>query len=120
MKYNLVLEKSTEFAIRAIKLYQYLSENKKEYVLSKQLLRSGTSIGANVKEGINAMSKREFVSKLNISLKEANETEYWLGLLYKTGYIKEKEYISIKDECVRIIKIITAILKSATKTIDKK
>jgi len=115
MKDNLIFEKSETFAIRIIKLYKYLSNKQKEYVLSKQLLCSGTSIGANVREGINAMTKREFVSKLNISLKEANETEYWLKLLYKTEYIKENEYMSINDDCIRIIKILTAILKSATK-----
>ena len=119
MKNNLILEKTKKFAIRIIRLYQHLNKEKQEYTLSKQLLRSGTSIGANAKEGINAMSKKEFISKFNISLKEANETEYWLELLYETDYINENEYASINKDCVETIKIITAILKSTTESIKK-
>ncbi len=89
---NVVVEKSKKFAIRIIKLYQYLCENKKEFILSKQLLRSGTSIGANVKEAIRGQSKADFISKLNISLKETSETEYWLELLYETNYITKVQF----------------------------
>ena len=89
---NVVVEKSKKFAIRIIKLYQYLCENKKEFILSKQLLRSGTSIGANVKEAVRGQSKADFISKLNISLKETSETEYWLELLYETNYITKVQF----------------------------
>ena len=78
---NVIVEKSKKFAIRIIKLYKYLCDNKNEYVLSKQLLRSGTSVGANVKEAIRGQSKADFIAKMNIALKEASETEYWLDLL---------------------------------------
>ena len=112
MKSNIIEEKTKYFAIRIINLYKYLTINKKEYILSKQLLRSGTSIGANVKEGISAMSRKEFISKLNISYKEAKETKYWLELLKETDYIEENEYKSIDEECSEIIKIIVSILKT--------
>ena len=87
MKENLVFDKSKDFAIRIVNLYKYLCETKKEYVLSKQVLRSGTSIGANIAESECAISKKDFMSKLYIALKEATETLYWLELLYKTEYI---------------------------------
>ena len=114
MKKNIIEEKTKHFSIRIIKLCKYLGNEKKEFILSKQLLRSGTSIGANVKEGINAMSKKEFISKLNIAFKEAKETEYWLEILKETEYIKQNEYESINEECIQIIKIIATVLKTAT------
>ncbi|MCL2342246.1 MAG: four helix bundle protein [Firmicutes bacterium] len=117
MKNNIIEEKTKQFAIRIIKLYKYLTIKKNEHILSKQLLRSGTSIGANVKEGTRAISKKEFISKLNISYKEAKETEYWLELLKETNYIEENEYESINRECIEIIKIIVSILKTATKSV---
>ena len=95
MKYNAVAVKSKAFAIRAIRLYQYLCEEKHEYTLSRQTLRSGTSIGANVKEAIHGQTNPDFYSKMNIALKEAAETEYWLELLYETGYIDAKQFESI-------------------------
>jgi four helix bundle protein len=101
-----------------VNLYQYLSTEKKEYVLSKQLLRSGTSIGANVKEAVVAQSKREFIAKLNISLKEANESEYWLELLHHTGYLDAK--LDILDECRSIIRILTSIIKSTNNNMPTK
>ena len=88
-KENVIVEKSKSFALRIIRLYRYLCGEKNEYILSKQLLRSGTSIGANVKEAIRGQSKADFYAKMNISPKEASETEYWLELLYESGYIEE-------------------------------
>ena len=88
MKNNIVACKSKEFALRCIRLYKYLVSEKKEYVMSKQLLRSGTSIGANIKEALRGQSKADFYAKMNISLKEASETEYWLELLNESGYIE--------------------------------
>ena len=114
---NIIVDKSKAFALRIIRLYQYLSNEKNEYVLSKQLLRSGTSIGANVKEAIRGQSKADFVFKMNISLKEASETEYWLELLYESGYISKKEFESIMPECVEIIKILTSIINSSNKEV---
>ena len=105
--------KTRDFAIRIIKCYQYLTENKSEFIMSKQMLRSGTSIGANVRESINAQSRPDFISKLSIALKEADETDYWLELLLATGYLNDKEYQSIQDECTEIIKMLTSIIKSS-------
>lgn len=107
-----VLEKSIDFSIRIINLYKFLCEEKHEYVLSKQVLRSGTSIGANIKESQNAQSKPDFISKMCIALKEAGETEYWLELLVKTEYIKKSQYDSINSDCVELIKMLTSIIKS--------
>ena len=110
---NTVVVKSKAFAIRIIRLYQFLQNEKKEYTLSKQLLRSGTSIGANIKEAIRGFSKKDFRFKLGIALKEASETEYWLELLYETEYISEKQFLSTNDDCIELIKILTAILNSS-------
>ncbi len=111
---NTVIEdKSKKFAVRIIKLYKYLSETKKEFVISKQVLRSGTSIGANVKEGEYAQSKSDFISKMNIALKEAAETKYWIELLSETDYITQEQSESISADCSEIIKILTAIVKSS-------
>ena len=109
-KDNKVLGDSKSFAIRIIKLYQFLVEKKQEYVLSKQVLRSGTSIGANVRESINAQSKMDFINKLNIALKEADETEYWLELLCETGYITEQQFNSIYTDCGIIAATLTNII----------
>ena len=110
---NIIVNKSKAFAIRIIKLYKYLCTEKKEFVLSKQLLRSGTSIGANVKEAIRGQSKDDFAHKMNISLKEASETEYWLELLFETDYITEQQFNSIIADCTELIKILTSIIKSS-------
>ena len=106
-----VADKSYSLALRIIKLYQYLKDEKKEFVLSKQVLRSGTSIGAQVREAKFAQSRADFISKLSIALKEANETQYWLQLLYETKYITEKEFASIHNDLVEILRILTAICK---------
>ncbi|MCL1919671.1 MAG: four helix bundle protein [Kiritimatiellaeota bacterium] len=115
MRENVVQMKSKAFAVRVVRLYQYLSESRKEFVLSKQLLRCGTSIGANVKEAIRGQSKADFSAKMNISLKEASESEYWLELLYETGFLTEKEFTSIVAECTELIKLLTSIVKTSRK-----
>ena len=112
MKYNVVVEKSMNFAIRIVKLYKYLSKEKDESILSKQLLRSGTSVGANIKEGIYGQSKKDFISKMSIALKEIVETEYWLELLFRTDYLTEKQYKDINADCSEIAKILTSIVKN--------
>lgn len=108
---NKILEKSKAFAVRIINMYKYLCNEKKEFVISKQVLRSGTSIGANIKECINAESKLDFIHKLGIALKEADETEYWLELLYETDYITSEQFDSIVSDCKEIIRILIAIIK---------
>lgn len=110
---NVIVDKSKAFAVRIVNLYKYLNENKKEYILSKQLLRSGTSIGANVKEAIRGQSKQDFIAKMNISLKEASETEYWLELLHETDYLNDNEFESIYKECQELLKILIRIVKNS-------
>ena len=110
---NVIENKSFQFAIRIVRLYKFLCEEKKEYILSKQLLRAGTSIGANVTESQQAQSKPDFVSKISIALKEASETKYWIKLLGATEYLSENQTTSILDDCVEIEKILVTILKSA-------
>ena len=112
-KDSIIRQKSFDFAIRIVKLYKYIVSEKKEYVLSEQLLRSGTSIGANVNEAIYGQSKKDFVSKLHIALKEASETEYWIELLNVSGYLDEKEYQSIINDNTEILKILTSIIKTS-------
>ena len=112
MKNNVIVIKSKEFAIRIIKLYQYILREKKEFILSRQLLKSGTSIGANVKEAIRGQSKADFYAKMNIALKEASETEYWIELLFEGNYLNQKQFQSIYDDCQEIIKILMAITKT--------
>ena len=106
---NVIVDKSKFFAIRIVRAYKYLTAEKNEYVLSKQLLRSGTSIGANVKEATRGQSKPDFYSKLNIALKEASETEYWLEILYETEYIDKKLFESINEDCQELIKLLVSI-----------
>ena len=112
VKENLIVIKSKAFALRIINMYKYLTADKKEYVMSKQILRSGTSIGANVKEAFRGQSKADFYAKMNIALKEASETEYWLELLYESGYIEEIHFQSIYPECQELIKILVSICKT--------
>ena len=113
MKDNISIEKSFEFAVRVVNLCKYLTQEKKEYILSKQLLRSGTSIGANITEAQRGQSKADFASKMNIALKEAYETEYWIRLLYRTGYLGQKVYESIHTEILELISILMSICKTA-------
>lgn len=110
---NLIQEKSFNFAVRIVKFFKYLQKEKREFILSKQILRSGTSIGANIEEGIGGQSKRDFIAKFQISLKEARETRYWLRLLEATDYISATEAKSMLKDCEDIINILTAILKTA-------
>ena len=114
---NAIKQKSMSFAIRIVRLYQYLQEEKKEFILSKQLVRSGTSIGANIWEALQGQSKNDFIAKMSISLKEAVEAEYWLELLYETEYITKAEYESIYADCNEITKLLTSIVKSARKNL---
>ena len=110
---NIVVQKSKAFAIRIIRLYQHLTTEKKEFILAKQVLRSGTSIGANIRESTRAQSTADFLSKMQISLKEADETEYWLELLMETEYITEKAGNSLLADCDELIKLIAAIVKTS-------
>ena len=112
MSENVIREKSFRFAVRIVKLYQYLSEEKREFVMSKQLLRSGTSIGANVREALQGQSKADFTAKMSMSLKEAAESEYWLELLYETGYLTQEEYDSIRLDAGEVSRLLTAIVRS--------
>ena len=112
MKRNEVKAKSLEFARRIVRVYQYLSDEKHEYVLSKQLLRSGTSIGANIAEAQYGSSRKDFCNKLYIALKECAETIYWLELLYSCDYLTEKEHASLQRDCEEILRILTSITKS--------
>jgi four helix bundle protein len=116
-KNNEILDLSFSFAVRVVKLCKYLADEKKEYILSKQLIRSGTSIGANVAESQDAQSKKDFISKLSISLKEARETKYWIMLLIETEYIpKNSENIkTLLHELESIIKLLSSIIISSKK-----
>ena len=111
-KRNVIKEKSFLFAIEIVGLYKVLAE-RKEFVLSKQVLRSGTSIGANIREAEHAQSKADFIHKLSISLKEANETEYWLDLLYETKYINQIEFENLKSKIIELLKLLTSIINTS-------
>ncbi len=113
MKEKVLKDKTLKFAIRIVNLYKFLIENKKEFVLSKQILRAGTSIGANCREGDFAESKVDFIHKLSIAQKECNETMYWLELLFLTNFISDAEYKSIYSDAEEIIKLLTASIKTA-------
>ena len=118
IKRNIIRDKSFDFSVRIINLFKLLTSERKELVLSKQLLRSATSIGANIEEGIAAFSKKEFVVKLQISYKEAFEAYYWIKLLYKTEFINEAEFKSLEKDVEEIIKLLTTILKSTKQNIN--
>ena len=105
-------QKSLQFAIRIAKFCNYLQTDKREYIVSKQIFRSGTSIGANIREGRNAQSKSDFISKLNIALKEADETQFWIELLLGAGYISEVEYTSLNEDIKQIIALLTSSIKT--------
>jgi four helix bundle protein len=110
---GILVDKSYQFALRVVKLYKYLCNEKNEYVLSKQVLRSGSAIGALVKEAEYAQSKADFISKLSIALKEANETEYWLMLLKDSEYITEKMYQNIKPDIKELLKLLISSIKTS-------
>ena len=115
---NVVRTKSKSFAIRVIHLYQHLCESKKEFVMSKQLLRSGTSIGANIAKALCGVSRKDFLSKMYIAFKECSETNYWLDLLYETDYLNEQEYQSIHNDCEELSKLLSSITKSTQDSIN--
>ena len=109
---NVILVKSKEYALRIIKMYKYLCSEKKEFVMSKQILRSGTSIGANIREGSRGQSKPDFIAKMSIAQKEAEETCYWLELLYESGYISKSIFESMYKDNLEILKILSSIIIS--------
>ncbi|ARV06445.1 four helix bundle protein [Polaribacter sp. SA4-10] len=113
---NIIQIKSYDFAVRVVKLYKHLSQEKKEFVLSKQLLRSGTSIGANVEEAIGGQSRKDFFAKLTIAYKEARESHYWIRLLKDTDFLTEKESVSLLKDIEEILKIIGSIQKTVRNT----
>ena len=116
---NITQRKSYSFAIRIVNAYKYLITKQKEFVLSKQLLRSGTAIGALVREGIHAQSRLDFLNKMNIALKEAYETEYWISLLYDTGYISKRMYQSIHEDSVELVKLLSSTVKTMKDSLGK-
>lgn len=119
MKENIIKNKSFAFALRIVKAYQFLCEHKKEYILSKQMLRSGTSVGAMVREAEHAESSADFVHKMAIALKEANETEYWIELIEQSNYLEEKVAISLKNDLAEILKLLIAIIKTSKENAKK-
>ena len=115
MKENILIDKSVDFAARIIKLCKFLEEKKNEHIISKQIIRSGTSIGANINEAQYGNSKADFISKLHISLKETAETEYWLRLLFKSEYIDEKMFNSLLEDCLELKKLLISSINTAKK-----
>ena len=111
MRDNTILRKSLAFSVRIVNLHKYLTSQKKEYILSRQMCKSGTSIGANIAEAQRAQSTADFVSKMKIALKEASETQYWLQLLHETDYLSDKAFDSLHKDLLEIIKILTSICK---------
>ena len=112
---NVIKTKSYMFAIRIVKSYQFLTGEQKEFVLSKQMLRSGTAVGALIRESEHAESRADFIHKMSIALKETNETEYWLLLLHDTGYLEKKIYESIVSDCQELIRMLISIIKTSKK-----
>jgi four helix bundle protein len=116
---SIVATKSYAFAIQTIRIYKILSEERKEYILSKQLLRSGTSIGAQIREAEHAQSTADFLHKMNVALKEANETEYWISLLNDAGFINQDEFIAINGDCAEVLKLLISIVKTTKSNLIK-
>ena len=110
---NVVQEKSYAFAVRIVRMYQHFSLEKREFVLSKQVLRSGTSVGANVEEAIGGLSKKDFAARMGIAYKEARETSYWLRLLNDSGYIDDAAFASMHNDCEELLKLLYTIVQSA-------
>lgn len=115
---NVLKDKSYKFALRIVKLYKYIIDNNNEYVLSKQVLRSGTSIGANVEEAIGGASKKEFINKILIAYKEARETKYWINLLKDSDYIDNKSSVSLINDCDELIKLTGKIISTSRKNLN--
>lgn len=115
---NTLKDKSLLFAVRCVNLYKLLSDERKEYVISKQMLRSGTSIGANISEAMCAESDKDFIHKLHIAYKEANETQYWFEVMLKSTLISDKEYSSINNDLAELLALLTTIIKTSKKKLD--
>lgn len=113
MKENIIKDKSFAFAVEIVALYKDLANNKKEYVMSRQLLKSGTSIGANIREAEFAQSKADFINKMSVSLKEANETDYWIDLLFTTNYLTKTEFDAFKPKSQEMLRLLVSIVKSS-------
>jgi four helix bundle protein len=113
MGVNIIKEKSFDFALKIVSMYQLLVDEKREFVLSKQLLRSDSSVGANIREAEHAESKADFIHKMSISLKEANESSYWIELLFRSNYITENQYKNINNDLTEILKLLTSIIKTS-------
>ena len=118
MKKNIIVDLSVEFALEIIEVYKLLAYNKKEFVMSKQMLRSGTAVGALIAEAQNAESKKDFIHKLAIAQKECGETEYWLYLLHKSNFIANSQYASLYDQCKSIMKILRSIIISTKQKLN--
>lgn len=116
---SIVGDKSLAFAKRVAKCYRFLLDKKKESILSKQILRSGTSIGANIREELYAQSRKDFISKMNIALKEAGETDYWLEVIHSAKYLTETEYESMKNDNDELIKLLTSTIKTTKENTPK-
>lgn len=116
---SIVGDKSLAFAKRIAKLYRFLVDKKKETIMSKQILRSGTSIGANIREGLFAQSRKDFISKMNIALKEAGETDYWIEILYSADFLTEMEYKSLKNDNDELIRMLSSIVKTTKENTPK-
>ena len=110
---NVIVDKSKEFAIAVVRLYQQISSDRKEFVLSRQFVKSGTSIGANVHEAVRAQSHADFIAKMSIALKEAEETEYWLDLLHETDYVDDSSFHVIQSQNGELLRLLMAICKTA-------
>jgi four helix bundle protein len=117
IKPNPLKDKSFQFALNIVKLYKHLTEEKREYIMSKQLLRSGTSIGANIREGQNAQSEADFIHKLSISQKECDETLYWLELLHQSGFLEEKEFTTIHGDANELLKMLRSSILTTKQNI---
>ena len=115
---NVILVKAKKFAVRIIRLNKYLCDEKREYVLSKQLLRSGTSIGANVSEALCGISKKDFLAKMYIAFKECVESQYWLDLLFETEFLSDNEYKSISNDCEELRKLLSSITKTTQENLN--
>ena len=117
---NPIAEKSKRFAIDCVRMYKHLLDKPKEYVLSKQFVRSGTSIGANVHEAIRAQSKADFLAKMSIALKEAQETDYWLDILHETGYVSQRDFNHLHSGLDEILRLLTSVCKTSLSSLSKK
>jgi four helix bundle protein len=113
MKENVVVNKSFKFSVSIIRVYQFLVNEKNEYVLSKQILRSGTSIGANIEEAVGGVSDKDFIAKMSIAYKEARETKYWLKLLHETNYLSDKLFNTLLEDCEELLKILYTIINTS-------